>query len=83
MGNNSSSSQQAMQDKPDISPRWVLGFRLGLIIGMGGALTARDIAEELGLSERQAYRFFDSVVEDNKALVTGEGGYLRLQKSDC
>ena len=82
MGNNGASSQQT-QDRPDVSPRYVLGFRLGLVIGMGGALTAQDIAAETGLSERQAYRFLESVVKDNEKLVTGEGGFLRLQKSSC
>ena len=81
MGDNGITSKQAMQNKqPDVSPRWILGFKLGLVVGMGGALTAQDIAAELGMSERQAYRLFSCILEDTEMPVTGEGGFLRLQK---
>lgn len=78
MSDNGKSLQPTLQGK--VSRRLLLGFKLGLLIGMGGALTARDIAEELGISERHAYRFLAEAVEDVEIPVTGDGGYLRLQK---
>jgi hypothetical protein len=78
MSDNGQSQQTSK--KADLSPRWVLGFKLGLVIGMGGALTVRDIVDETGLSERQAYRLFSYVVDDKEIPVSGDGGFLRLQK---
>ena len=77
MGDNGNALQPTLQK---VSRRLLLGFKLGLAIGMGAALTARDIAETLGITERHARRFSTKAVEDKEIPVTYDGGFLRLQE---